>query len=199
MEAEPVIMKSSMSNAIDTTSEIKDLELRYTLAVVKAELKMLQTNDTPIITHTTYTKRHPNRLLNTAWSLQEDIGAFELCVVRETEHVIHQLSKNVSHRSWTESWGTSSIPLLGRTVLSADKAFRILDRPTVQCRKSLVRMNKAVTKALRTREEMIKEIDRLLELSYRHDFRKRGPLYIPMPLPHLPVIPMPSISLDPRD
>jgi hypothetical protein len=208
MEAEPSITKSSMSNAIDTTSEIKDLELRYTLAVAKAELKMLQANDTSIITHTTYTKRHLNRLLNTAWSLQEDIGAFELCVVRETEHVIHQLSRKVSQKSWTKSWVISSIPLLGQTVISADKALRILGRPPVQCRKSLVRMNKAITKALQTREGMVKEIDRLLDLSYRHDFRKRGPLYIPVPLPwfralgpfpHLPVIPRPSISLDLRD
>jgi hypothetical protein len=208
IDGESTVKKSSFSSGIEAVSEIKDLELKYTLAVAKAELKMLQANDTSIITHTTYTERHLNRLLNTVWRLEEDIGAFEICLLRENEHVTHQIPRKVSPGSWTKSWGSSYIPFLGRTVLSADAAFEILNKPPVQCRKSLVRINKAVTKALQTREVMIQEIERLVELSYRHDFRKRGPLYIPVPLPwfraigplpHLPVIHMPSISLDPRD
>jgi hypothetical protein len=208
IDGNSTVKKSSFSSGIEAVSEIKDLELKYALAVAKAELKILQANDTSIITHTTYTRRHLNRLWNTARRLEEDIGAFELCLVRENEHVIHQISRKVSLGSWTKSWGSFYIPFLERTVLSADAVFEILNKPPLQCRKSLVRMNKAVTKALQMREGMIKEIDRLLELSYRHDFRNRRPLYIPVPLPwfraigplpHLPVIPVPSISLDPRD
>jgi hypothetical protein len=64
-----------------------------------------------------------------------------------------------------------------------------------------------VNKALVTREGLLKEIDRLLDLSYRNDFRRREPLYISVPLPwfralgpfpHFPVITIPSIPWDPR-
>jgi hypothetical protein len=208
VKAEEAVRKSSLSDGIKAVSEIKDLELRYTLAVAKAELKMLQKNDTPIIiTHTTYTKRHLNRLLKTSWQLRKEIDAFGTCMMRENEIVINRLSRKMSYGSWTESWGSFSMWSMGWTTVSANTAFKTLNDPPIRCRKSLVRMQNRVNKALVTREGLLKEIDRLLDLSYRNDFRRREPLYISVPLPwfralgpfpHFPVITIPSIPWDPR-
>jgi hypothetical protein len=208
VEAEPTVKRSSVSDAIEAVSEIKDLELKYTLAVAKAELKMLQTNDTSIIRHTTYTKRHLNALLNTAWSLTRDIDGFVNCMDVENGVAVSTLSRKISYGSPTESWGSYFVRSMRLLATSPDAALGKLIVPHDKCRKHLVRMDKAVTKALRTREGLLREIDRLTSLSYRHDFRKRKPLYIPVPLPwfralgpfpHLPVINLPTIHWHPRD
>jgi hypothetical protein len=207
VKAEEAVKKSSLSDGIEAVSEIKDLELRYTLAVAKAELKMLQKNDTSIITHTTYTKRHLNRLLKASWQLRTEIDAFGRCMMRENEIAISRLSRKMSYGSWTESWGNFSPWSMGWTTVSVNTAFKTLNDPPTRCRKSLVRMQKRVNDALVTREGLLRGIDRLLDLSHRNDFRRREPLYIPVPLPwfralgpfpHFPVITIPSIPWNPR-
>ena len=206
VETEPPLRKSSISYGVEAVSEIKDLELKYTLAVAKAELKVLQTNDTSIVRHTTYTKRHLNRLLSTAWTLKNDLDDFATCVVRHDESAINILSRKISYGSSTESWGTSFIRFVGVTLISPKKAFKTLNTPHIECRNHLERANKALPNALKTREGMLEEIDRLVDLSYRSDFRKKKPIYIPVPLPwfralgpfpNLPVINLPSITLNP--
>lgn len=208
VEAETAVKKSSISDAIEAVSEIKDLELKYTLAVAKAELKVLQTNDTSIVRHATYTKRHLNRLLNIAWALENMLNNFATCVVRHDESTINVLSRQISYGSADELWGTFVIRKVGVTIISPKKAFKKLNKPHIECRNHLVRANKAVAEALKTREGMLREIDRLIDTSYRHDFRKKKPIYIPMPrpwfralgpFPNFPVINLPSVSLNPFD
>lgn len=205
VEVEPVVKESSILNGVEAI-EIKDLELKYTLAIAKAELKMLQTNDTSIVRHTTYTKRQLNRLLNIAWTLENILNKFATCVVRHDESTINVLSRKISYSSPIESWGTFVFRKVGVTIISPEKAFKKLNKPHVDCRNHLVRANKAVAEALKTREGMLKEIDRLVDLSYRNDFRKKKPIYIPIPLPwfralgpfpNFPAINLPSITLNP--
>lgn len=206
LTAEPAVKKYSISDGVEAVSEIKDLELKYTLAVAKAELKVLQTNDTSIVRHTTYTKRQLNRLLTIAWTLENILDTFATCAIRHDESTINVLSRKISYGSSTESWGTFVIRKVGVTIILPEKAFRKLNKPHIECRNHLVRANKAVADALNTREEMLKDIDRLITLSYRNDFRKRKPIYIPVPLPwfralgpfpNFPVINLPSLSLNP--
>ncbi|CAD0099012.1 unnamed protein product [Aureobasidium mustum] len=183
-------------------SKIKDLELKYTLALAKAEIKMLQDNDTSIVSHTTYTKRHLNTLLTTAWDLQKEIDKFSICMIRESEAAISELSKKISFQP--ESW--YSLARSGWTVTSADSAFKALGSPSTECQTFLVRTHQKVLGALETREGLLREIERVINLSYHRDFRKKSPLYIPIPLPwvralgpfpNLPVIPLPTIRLNP--
>jgi len=204
--AEPPVEKFSILDGIEAVSEIKDLELKYTLAIAKAELKVLQANDTSIVRHTIYTKRHLNNLLNTAWGLEKDINDFAFCVVRHDESAINVLSRKISYASPTDTWGTYLIRSVGVTIISPKKAFKKLSKPHTKCRDHLARANKAVAEALKTREGMLKEVDRLIDLSYRNDFRKKQPLYIPIPLPwfralgpfpNFPVINLPSVTLNP--
>ncbi|KAH0287461.1 hypothetical protein M436DRAFT_86106 [Aureobasidium namibiae CBS 147.97] len=204
--AEPAVKKFGISDGIEAVSEIKDLELKYTLAIAKAELKVLQANDTSIVRHTTYTKRHLNRILHVAWTLENDLNKFATCVVRHDESAINILSRKMSYGSPTESWGTFAIRWIGVTIISPKKAFKTLNTPHIECRSHLMRANKAVADALTTREGLLKEIDRLINLSYRNDFRKKKPIYIPVPLPwfralgpfpNFPVVNLPSITLNP--
>ncbi|KAH0254558.1 hypothetical protein KCU91_g17937, partial [Aureobasidium melanogenum] len=203
-ETVPASAGSNLSAGLEMVIEIKDLELKYTLAVAKADIKMLQQNDTSIVAHTTYTKRHLNALLTTAWELQKEIDQFSICMIRTSEVAISELSKTITYGSWIESW--FGLSRSGWTVTPADKAFKALGDPPAECQTFLVRIHQKVQGALETREGLLKEIDRVIELSYHRDFAKKSPLYIPVPLPwvrplgpfpNLPVIRLPSIRWNP--
>ncbi|KAH0365814.1 hypothetical protein KCU65_g5784, partial [Aureobasidium melanogenum] len=204
METGSASASSNLSAGIEMISKIKDLELKYTLAVAKAELKMLQENDTSIVAHTTYAKRHLNSLLTTAWELQKEIDQFSICMIRTSEVAISELSKTITYGSWTEPW--FSLSRSGWTVTSADKAFKALSNPPAECQTFLVRVHQKVQGALETREGLLKELERVIELSYHRDFAKKSPLYIPVPLPwvrplgpfpNFPVIRLPAIRWNP--
>ncbi|CAD0084654.1 unnamed protein product [Aureobasidium vineae] len=204
MTAESASTGSTLSDDIETLSKIKDLELKYTLAVAKAELKMLQKNDSSVIAHTTYAKRQLNSLLETAWDLQKDIDQFSICMIRKLEIAVHELSKTISY-NWIQSWSSYSV-WSGWTVASASGAFSALSDPPAACQRHLVNMHQRLISALETRQVLLREVDRVIDLSYQHDFRKRGPIYVPVPLPwlraagpfpHLPVISLPTIPWNP--
>ncbi|KAG9662727.1 hypothetical protein KCU64_g1775, partial [Aureobasidium melanogenum] len=204
METAAASAGSNLYAGIETVSKVKDLELKYTLAVAKADLKMLQENDTSIVAHTTYTKRHLNALLTTAWELQKEIDQFSICMIRTSEVAISELSKTITYGSWFESW--FGLFRSGWTVTPVDKAFKALGNPPVECQTFLVRVHQKVQGALETREGLLREIDRVIDLSYHRDFAKKSPLYIPVPLPwvrplgpfpNLPVIRLPSIRWNP--
>lgn len=195
---------SNLSAGIKAVSKIKDLELKYTLAVAKAELKMLQQNDSSIVAHTTYTKRHLNALLSTAWELQKEIDQFSICMIATSENAIRELSKTLTYGSWTESW--FGLSRSGWTVTPPDKAFKTLSNPSVDCQTFLVRIHQRVLSALETRQGLLKEIDRVIDLSHHRDFTRKSPIYIPVPLPwvralgpfpNLPVITLPTIRWNP--
>ncbi|KAG9518415.1 hypothetical protein KCU93_g8386, partial [Aureobasidium melanogenum] len=203
-ETVPASASSNLSAGLEMVSEIKDLELKYTLAVAKADLKMLQQNDTSIVAHTTYTKRHLNSLLTTAWELQKEIDQFSICMIRTSEVAISELSKTITYGSWTESW--FGLSRSGWMVTPADKAFKVLSNPPLECQTFLVRIHQRVQGALETRQGLLREIDRVIDLSYHRDFTRKSPLYIPVPLPwvrplgplpNLPVIRLPSIRWNP--
>ncbi|CAD0110898.1 unnamed protein product [Aureobasidium uvarum] len=194
----------TLSDGIETVSNIKDLELKHTLAVAKADLKMLQKNDSSIIAHTTYAKRQLNILLETAWDLQKDIDQFSICMIRKPEIAVHELSKTISY-NWLESWNSYTV-WSGWTVASASGAFNALSDPPAACQRHLVNMHQRLRSALQTREILMREVERVIDLSYQHDFKNRGPIYVPIPLPwfravgpfpHLPVINLPAISWNP--
>ncbi|KAI4721527.1 hypothetical protein E4T48_02108 [Aureobasidium sp. EXF-10727] len=201
---ESVSTRSTLSDSIETVSKIKDLELKYALADAKAELKMLQKNDSSLKAHTTYTKRQLNKLLQTAWDLQKDIDQFSICMIRRPEIAVHELSKKISY-NWTESWSSFSV-WSGWTIASASDAFNALSNPPALCQRHLVNIHKKSISALQTRQVLIEEVERVVDLSYQKNFRKRGPLYIPVPLPwfrplgpypNLPVINFPAIRWNP--
>ncbi|KAG9696221.1 hypothetical protein KCU95_g4416, partial [Aureobasidium melanogenum] len=204
MESGSASAGSDLSAGIEMVSKIKDLELKYTLAVAKAELKMLQENDTSIVAHTTYTKHHLNAVLTTAWELSKEIDKFSICMIRTSEVAISELSKTITYGSWTESW--FGLSRSGWTATSADKAFKALSNPPVECQTFLVRVHQKVQGALETRKGLLQEIERVIELSYHRDFAKKSPLYIPVPLPwvrplgpfpNFPVIRLPAIRWNP--
>lgn len=204
METGSAFAGSSLSAGIEAVSKIKDLELKYTLAVAKAELKMLQQNDSSIIAHTTYTKRHLNALLTTAWELQKEIDQFSICMIGTSENAIRELSKTTTYGSWTETW--FGLSRSGWTVTPVDKAFKAHSNRPLECQTFLVRVHRRVLSALETRQGLLKEIDRVIDLSYHRDFAKKSPLYIPVPLPwvralgpfpNLPVITLPTIRWNP--
>ncbi|KAK6000905.1 hypothetical protein QM012_002988 [Aureobasidium pullulans] len=180
METGSTSPRSSLSAGIEEVSKINDLELKYNLAVAKARIKMLQQNDSSIIAHTTYTKRYLNSLLSTAWELQKEIDHFSICMIRTSENAIYELSKTISYESWTETW--LGFSWSSWTVTPADKAFQALSNPPRECQTFLVRMHQKVLGALQTREALLKEIDRVIDLSYHHDFAKKSPWHIPVPL-----------------
>ncbi|KAH0334890.1 hypothetical protein KCU81_g9257, partial [Aureobasidium melanogenum] len=204
METVAASAGSNLSAGIEAVSKIKDVELKYTLAVAKAELKMLQQNDTSIVAHITDTKRHLNALLITAWELQKEIDQFSICMIRTSEIAISELSKTITYGPWTDSW--FSLSRSGWMVTPADKAFKALSNPPVECQTFLVRIHQKVQGALETGKGLLKEIERVIELSYHRDFAKKSLLYVPVPLPwvrplgpfpNFPVIRLPAIRWNP--
>ncbi|KAI5196318.1 hypothetical protein E4T38_08563 [Aureobasidium subglaciale] len=185
----PSLAGSSMYEAIESVSSLKDLELQYDLAFAKTYLHLLRDDDSSIKAHTERARRQMQSVMDKLRQVNGEIDEFMICIAREPSRAIQVLSREVSYEPQT---GSRFSLTTSRESITPEHALATLRR-SARCHKHVERVNVQLEDALKIRERLRREIDRLTDISHRRDFARTAPLYFRPTRWAPPVGPFPAL------
>ncbi|KAI5270667.1 hypothetical protein E4T47_05973 [Aureobasidium subglaciale] len=165
----PSLAGLNMYDAIEAVSSLKDLELQYDLAFAKTYLHLLRDDDSSIKAHTERARRQMQSVMDKLRQVNGEIDEFMICMAREPNRAIQVLSREVSYEPQT---GSRFSLTTSRESITPEHALAALRR-SARCHKHVERLKDA----LKIREGLRRETDRLTDISHRRDFAKTAPLY----------------------